>query len=532
MTRGLLRVGCVVVALAAAAALRWWWVYQAVPLTGVDDANIPFTYARHLSEGHGPVYRLGGPPVEGFTSALWVGLLTLSALALPAPIEWAAVALGLLASAVAVERMLAVVASAEAGWPLAGGCLLALLLIPDWIDWCALSLLDTGLWGGMLCLCAALVALPRESAGGWPLAAALAALCWTRPEAMLLGPLLGVVWAAHARAGGRGWAAALLPLGAFAAAQLALIGWRLWTFGWPLPNTYYAKVSADRLANLQAGWAYLLAWFGERPLLGALALLAVAGGLRSWRAPARLALPGLALATLLVPLVTGGDHFAGHRFFQPALPMLIAGGALTLAELLGWARARGRAAQAAVLLPLLVLTGLSWRSQPWREPVLAGEMELAHRTRMAGELLNRMFDPAHRPSYGTVVTGGAGFAYRGPVIDLMGLNEPQMAHARAVKQGPKNHGSFDPEVFYTLAPDVLEIHELPFVGRPPEPCPPGSISDRALRGIVRTPRFRAAYQLVVIADARSGSLMGCLARRAWLRSLPRERYRVFAFEQG
>src|SRR5688500_8116472 len=41
------------------------------PLTGIDDANIYFVYARNLANGHGFVYNAGGERVEGFTSLLW-----------------------------------------------------------------------------------------------------------------------------------------------------------------------------------------------------------------------------------------------------------------------------------------------------------------------------------------------------------------------------------------------------------------------------------------------------------------------------
>jgi hypothetical protein len=41
------------------------------PLTGIDDANIYFVYAKNFAGGHGFVYNVGGERVEGFTSILW-----------------------------------------------------------------------------------------------------------------------------------------------------------------------------------------------------------------------------------------------------------------------------------------------------------------------------------------------------------------------------------------------------------------------------------------------------------------------------
>ena len=56
--------------------IRWWFTYNH-SLTGIDDANIFFVYAKNLAEGNGLVYNVGGETVEGFTSFLWVIILSL-----------------------------------------------------------------------------------------------------------------------------------------------------------------------------------------------------------------------------------------------------------------------------------------------------------------------------------------------------------------------------------------------------------------------------------------------------------------------
>lgn len=40
-----------------------------------DDAYIFFRYAANLLGGAGPVWNPGEPPVEGYSSPLWLGLL-------------------------------------------------------------------------------------------------------------------------------------------------------------------------------------------------------------------------------------------------------------------------------------------------------------------------------------------------------------------------------------------------------------------------------------------------------------------------
>jgi hypothetical protein len=41
------------------------------PAIGVDDAQIFLNYSTNLANGHGFVYNIGGPRVEGATSLLW-----------------------------------------------------------------------------------------------------------------------------------------------------------------------------------------------------------------------------------------------------------------------------------------------------------------------------------------------------------------------------------------------------------------------------------------------------------------------------
>jgi len=84
------------IAAAAAIALVFlvhaWWLCAVV-----DDAFITFRYARHLAHGQGWVYNLGDPPVEGFTSVLWV-LTSALASSLGFDVVVAAQALGLAAA--------------------------------------------------------------------------------------------------------------------------------------------------------------------------------------------------------------------------------------------------------------------------------------------------------------------------------------------------------------------------------------------------------------------------------------------------
>jgi hypothetical protein len=69
--------------------------------------------------------------------------------------------------------------------------------------------------------------------------------------------------------------------------------------------------------------------------------------------------------------------------------------------------------------------------------------------------LNNFFDFEPKPSIGRIWAGAYAYAYNGPTVDLMGLNNTIMAHADAKKVGLKNHAAFNKDAFYKLSPDFL-----------------------------------------------------------------------------
>ena len=54
----------------------FWLAAQIYPFT-IDDAYITFRYSKNLAAGFGPTYNPGLPPVEGYTTFLWMLLMTL-----------------------------------------------------------------------------------------------------------------------------------------------------------------------------------------------------------------------------------------------------------------------------------------------------------------------------------------------------------------------------------------------------------------------------------------------------------------------
>jgi hypothetical protein len=61
----------------------------------IDDVGVSYRYARHLAEGAGLTWNVGGEPVEGYSNLLWVLMLSVGHL-LGADIEIFSRALGLI----------------------------------------------------------------------------------------------------------------------------------------------------------------------------------------------------------------------------------------------------------------------------------------------------------------------------------------------------------------------------------------------------------------------------------------------------
>jgi hypothetical protein len=131
---------------------------------------------------------------------------------------------------------------------------------------------------------------------------------------------------------------------------------------------------------------------------------------------------------------------------------------------------------------------------------MKNEFALAQSGRTLGLLLNRILGGKPRASLGVIVTGGIGYTYRGPVLDLLGLNHVAMGHSAGERRGLTGHAAFSQEVFYQLAPDLVFPDGT--LGLDPGPIQralrPGSFDRRALGGLIASRRFQERYQAVLL----------------------------------
>jgi hypothetical protein len=458
------------------------WYVNGKSFIGIDDANIYMVYMKNFSEGHGFVYNVGGERVEGFTSLFWTFIGSFIFLISSSP-EFILLGLNLVIVAYTFYLVVDHIEKANANrkniissnsWFF----LLAIGSTPGFIDWTIISLMETGLWT-MIITVLSLKIISFDGAQNkriyyttFNILIVFLLIC--RPESMLIAPVLIFLNGFKEFYLSRSIKVVLigfsLNISVLILTLSALLVWRYTYFGYLFPNTYYAKVSLDWLDNLKAGFKYLFSLFLEKPyILGVLGLgaftilrFAIKKEMETIKVP--IILFSIISIFLAIPLYSGGDHFRLHRFIIPAVPLII----LLLIKCLEIYYPK--ISKATVLMvSMVIFYSCSYNLRDLyyhKNPPLRHEWDIATVGRDASSKLTVFFNPAKNyPSQGVLVAGGRAFAYLGKTYDLLGLNNTEMAHAEKYKDKnlPKNHASFNVDVFFNLNPDLFWHNACRFV---------------------------------------------------------------------
>lgn len=458
-----------------------------------DDAYISLVYARNLAAGDGLVFN-PGERVEGYTNFLWTVLLALPHLV---GVDAIAVARALgLAAALALVVLSWRTASALSARPRDGWHLAAPVLVAanGALAFWSLSGLETSAFALLVTLAATRYLRVGRLDGPTGALFGLAAL--TRPEGLLFCGLTAahqlavVAFGPHPR-----WPVLRQqwPAGAVLAALVVPhFLFRLAYYGYPLPNTFYAKTGVS-LTYLYHGLRYTGRFLVDYGLFG-LAPLALAGLLARRRTRPRAAYAGLLVgANLVYVTAVGGDTMAQNRLYLPVLAVLVAGvveaaraGALAL-----FGRRRRGAVQVCGLLGLLVATARS---------LVGADGDLRHAraaTAAHNDKLHQLADYANADGgvrlLASTAIGIPRYRTGAAVLDLVGLTDETIAHRPVPLPGIRDdHILRHYEVAYALdrAPDLI----LFISGeRPATP---------AERALFLSRRFRRGYDLVYLQDQR------------------------------
>jgi hypothetical protein len=449
----------------------------------LDDAFISFRYAENLVRGDGLVYN-PGERVEGYTNFLWTLILS-AAHALGADTTASSRALGLLFGVLtlllcwyAAQRQQDSMSVRSLIAPL---LLVTLVLFPVW----CLSGMEVTLLAFLVLLGVLLAALPTPgSAGRLASGLVLALAAMTRPEGLMVAVFCLVTMAAFRDQEANTGRRVGLALAALAALYLPYYAWRFTYYGYPLPNTFYAKVGFS-VHQVSRGLGYLWDFVKSCPLLPAWAALGAAVG---WRQPLFRLAALCSLGFLTYAVAVGGDCMPAFRFIAPTAPLLCllaAAGLTWLEEKLHAARPAGQAI-ALNLIVVLATAGVNLFTTLRHPMVLMNirQDRVVHYGRIAGTKLRRMARPD-----AVVATNTAGTIpyYSGlRTIDMLGMNDRHIAHMpMLLGKGRAGHERADGAYVLSRRPDYIQF------------CSSWGSLEPFFRGdseVFASPEFRAHYQ--------------------------------------
>lgn len=494
-----------------------------------DDGFIALRYVQNLLAGHGLNYN-PGERVEGYNCFLWLALVggvgaLLPSVSLVAIVEVIGVASGVFAivlTARLAQRHLgltggwallpAVFVAAHSGfvtWSTGGlettfFTALILLAACTYLDWLA-----TGRRMWLTPLLFGIGSLTRPDAVPVFLAVSLHALVvsWrqTSPRETMVRALR--------------WSLIYLAL------TVPYYLLRYDYYGWPLPNTAYAKVGSG-IAQYRRGVQYILDYAQEYGLvlwiLPALWLLAV----RRDRARDFVAL--LLAAHLGFVVLVGGDGLAFDRFLVYSAPLsllLVAAGYQYLAGLLA---ARPAVARSVTALLAIVTAGgvaqkavlpkLAPASRQWTEPHAELTFPITGGPRpytwfdnyfIDRQALAARYIDSVAPGALVAATPAGAIAYYGNlrVIDMLGLNDVHIAHVAVASMGSGRAGHEKGDGAYVLRrrPDAIllgNVAVLPFALDSARMA--RKLVHSSERQIWADPAFHRDYELVSIPLESSG----------------------------
>lgn len=458
----------------------------------LDDAMVSMRYARHLVQGHGFVWNLGEPPLEGFTNPLWT-LMMAAVHLLPLPqhrftlavqVLGAAILLGLLVTVFrlatwlgqnaepAAARPGARPAAASAAAPIAA-MLLAGFYWP--LLYWTLEGMEVGLLALIVTLAATALITGQRPAVTYAL---LGAGTFVRTDFLVV--LLAFAFAGAALDDPQRRRAHLtLGLGVAIGAAALQTGARLLYFHDPLPNTYYLKLTGypTALRVARGAWVLLTTIVRSNGLLLVLPAAAIALERGAARRRQLLLLTSF-FAQAAYSVWVGGDAWEGtipcNRYLAVGTPLLFVAATRPIARLAEWLdpRARLGATPALAVAVAVVLAIAPWRTLLFIDPLpyIDKGRDLTVRALAARQLT--------RPQGSVAATGVGTIGYYSErrIVDLLGKCDRHVARLpmrRATRQNPFTYflpGHLKWDYAYSigeLKPDlVAQLWEYPEEARP------------------------------------------------------------------
>lgn len=294
-----------------------------------DDSYIYFRYVKNILSGCGISYNCGETPVEGFTSPLYLAVIT-AMTAVFGDAESISQVVGYVSTGMAISLCLAVFVklsrhlTVENKAVTSGGLLFISLLLSsdDLVLLNSVIGLETAMVGMLISLL--FIAVLTENLVFIGIATSCCVL--GRPECILFVPALLIL----------PFCRKLIFWIPISLMIMVLIGLRLYYFGDLLPNTYYAKAGGTWV-HFKLGFEYIVQVFKDFPVIifSPLAIIACSGARRKI-----LFFLVVATAWICFFFKSGGDVFLYSRLAFPLIPVLSTLGVISICHILIFATNR------------------------------------------------------------------------------------------------------------------------------------------------------------------------------------------------
>jgi arabinofuranosyltransferase len=427
---------------------------------GVDDAFITFRYALNLVEGHGPVYNPGEPAVEGYSSPLYL-LISTAGIWLGGrdAVFWVVTVVSAVCGSLTLV-LLSRLTGRRFGPKAQSSCALILALNPVLWAWSASGLesvafltLQVSAW-----ICVDSIERVDSSTARRFLALIMVLVVITRVDGFVtctICVLFLLLRRRHKAAG--------VAFAAMVAALIAVTAWRLFYYGFALPNTFYAKATNTPITRLASAF-----WLLARMAISQVALIPVATVLACWivtglrlrdagsKTPENSPRVGPTLLTTAVSvpfaaflglglcsywIYIGGDHFRERMLlflYVATFPLLL----WMKGDRLNLRIQQSHIATGLIGLQMIVL-------------VMDPRFSYAHPKQDGWTTLGYFLRERHPDATLAIDAAGKVPFYSGlRTLDFLGLNDRYIARLPVRKWSP-GHGKFDPEYVLRHSPDLI-----------------------------------------------------------------------------
>lgn len=432
-------------------ALVSLFIYFAVSVSHIqDDTFITLRYVKNILAGNGAVFN-PGERVEGYTSFLWTFLLTLCGLCkidIVDASQYLSVFFGVLSipALYILTRTIFRKVVPETGkkdlFIFACSFIPPLMLaVTGAFYYWSVSGMETSLFVFLLISSMYFVVTSGDNGKSiiW-LAIFTMLSCLTRPEGYLFAAFFAakiLIERIRKSRTGQPGDNAVQSIQRFEKIALLVVvvplvshfAFRLFYYGYPLPNTFYAKTSMS-MKNLHTGWLYFTVFCKNYLGYGALLVIPAAGFLLGNKQKIILFLYALVITYSMYVIYIGGDVLSLDRFWLPVIPFLYILCAVAISIVYKTRSGKFRPVAFTLLAAIATLTIYNYfANKEAVESVAKREKGLVEQFQLNAGIINRLSETKSKTITVAVSTIGALSYYTDAIIiDMLGLTDAEIAH--------------------------------------------------------------------------------------------------------